>query len=159
MGNSSGLKRVKVLPSMWSKNLPHWDPRSRCGVVVKPLALYPEVPSLIPSSSSLSDEALIGGPHLHMTLAIGGTSETLTLINTLSSLICTPNFPHHHMYMYWFKSYLVESLKILIAWVGNFINRTVFSDKESCGALSGSVYGCWKNRLKTVSFPFSTCMV
>ena len=35
----------------------------------------------------------------------------------------------------------LKTLKILIARVGNFINRTVSSDKESYGALSGSVYG------------------
>ena len=43
--------------------------RSRRGVVEKPLALYPGVPSSIPGSSSLSDEAV---SLQMMTLTVGG---------------------------------------------------------------------------------------
>ena len=53
---------------------------SLCGVVDKILALCPGVQSLIPTSS-LSDETLSHGPHLHMTLAVGGMLNTITLFH------------------------------------------------------------------------------
>ena len=55
------------------------DGRSIHGVADKSHALYLEVPSLIASSFSLSDETLKLWSHLHMT--VGGTSN----INSLKS--------------------------------------------------------------------------
>ena len=57
----------------------HPKNRSRHSVVDRPLSLFKGVLSLIPVSSSLSDETLIHGPCLHMTLAVGGTLSTNSL--------------------------------------------------------------------------------
>ena len=59
--------------------------RNRCGVVDKPLVLYPEVLSVIPGSSSLLDETKPWS-HFSMALAVGGILNTNSL-NHLSSFI------------------------------------------------------------------------
>ena len=51
---------LKITPGIFGKK------------VARSLALYPGVPSLIPGTSSLSDETLSCSSCLHMTLAVGG---------------------------------------------------------------------------------------
>ena len=103
MGNSESKDPIIVNESLMCKHLlglchpqlhqPHNRLlRSRHCVVDKPLALYPRVLSLIPSSFRLSDETK-PWPSLHMTVAVCGTFNTNFLslteltISTTDSLL------------------------------------------------------------------------